>query len=322
MIRKIYNGRIIMKVFGYESTEERARPAIKRRSQVDRAKAGSNHRLDAPVTSANKPVHKRLSIRGHYNARHSLLLLQQSCGNHCAQRALELSKKAEGQTGVNFEVERKIESVRGAGQPLDSVARVQMEKAFNADFSGVRVHTNSDAGALNRELNARAFTTGQDIFFRQGEYNPGGSSGRELLAHELTHVVQQNAEHVRRKTEDGEAGPSYGCGTYSGLGGSVQGKLSIGRPGDIYEQEADQTARNFTLWEQRANPSSERGPGVLRQGVEEENEEETTMRGKPQENALLRQPEKPEKEEEEAARMKLNDSVVHRQTQEEEDVVK
>ncbi len=67
----------------------------------------------------------------------------------------------------------------------------QWSESFGADFSGVRVHTDSEADALNQQLSARAFTTGQDIFFREGEYSPGSDSGRELIAHELTHAVQQ-----------------------------------------------------------------------------------------------------------------------------------
>ena len=64
--------------------------------------------------------------------------------------------------------------------------------AFQADFDGVRVHTDANADALNHEANAVTFTAGQDIFFSHGAYSPGTSSGRELLAHELTHVVQES----------------------------------------------------------------------------------------------------------------------------------
>nr|MCM0593799.1 DUF4157 domain-containing protein [Gloeotrichia echinulata DEX184] len=68
--------------------------------------------------------------------------------------------------------------------------------AFGADFSGVKVHTDGQSDQLNRSIQARAFTTGQDVFFRQGEYNPGSRGGQELIAHELTHVVQQNGGAV------------------------------------------------------------------------------------------------------------------------------
>jgi hypothetical protein len=72
-----------------------------------------------------------------------------------------------------------------------------MEPVFGADFSQVRVHTDTQANTLNRTLSARAFTTGRDIFFRQGEYRPGSSTGQELIAHELTHVVQQGGAGVQ-----------------------------------------------------------------------------------------------------------------------------
>ncbi len=67
-----------------------------------------------------------------------------------------------------------------------------MERRFGVDFRGVRVHTDSNAVQMNKELNAQAFTYGRDIYFGAGRYNPGTSTGKRLLAHELTHVVQQN----------------------------------------------------------------------------------------------------------------------------------
>jgi hypothetical protein len=100
---------------------------------------------------------------------------------------------------IGGDVERSIEGARSGGRSLDSGVRVQMEPAFGADFSGVKVHSDSKADGLNKSLQARAFTTGQDIFFRKGEYNPGSAGGKELLAHELTHVVQQNGPTVAKK---------------------------------------------------------------------------------------------------------------------------
>src|SRR5690606_19314471 len=68
-----------------------------------------------------------------------------------------------------------------------------MEQRIGADFSNVRVHTDAEAVQLSRDLNAKAFTTGSDIYFNTNEYAPQSASGRQLLAHELTHVVQQGA---------------------------------------------------------------------------------------------------------------------------------
>ncbi|MBX3051370.1 MAG: DUF4157 domain-containing protein [Caldilineaceae bacterium] len=97
---------------------------------------------------------------------------------------------------VDTDVARSIQSAKGSGQPLEERMRSSMEQGFGADFSGVRVHTGGQADALNRSLNAKAFTTGNDIFFGRGQYNPGSSGGQELIAHELTHTVQQGAAPV------------------------------------------------------------------------------------------------------------------------------
>jgi len=89
-------------------------------------------------------------------------------------------------------VQQAISGPRGGGQPLPDGLRGSMEQALGADFGGVRVHADAQADSLSRALQARAFTTGQDLFFRRGEYDPFSWGGRHLLAHELTHVLQQS----------------------------------------------------------------------------------------------------------------------------------
>ena len=100
-------------------------------------------------------------------------------------------------------LETRINNARGSGFSLSGEVREPMERAFGADFSGVRAHTDSEADLLNKQFSARAFTTGQDIFFRDGEYSPGSDSGKKLIANELTHVVQQQAIPTIQK-DDGE----------------------------------------------------------------------------------------------------------------------
>ncbi len=100
---------------------------------------------------------------------------------------------------VDSDTGHAIDAARGGGQPLPGGLRDKMEGAFGADFSGVRVHTDAQADGLNRAVSARAFTTGQDVFFRQGEFDAGSSDGQRLIAHELTHVVQQNGSAVKRQ---------------------------------------------------------------------------------------------------------------------------
>ena len=102
---------------------------------------------------------------------------------------------------ASTDLESSIQSARGSGQSLDANLRQSMGQAMGADFSGVKVHTDSQSDQLNKSIQAKAFTTGQDLFFRQGAYEPSSRSGQELIAHELTHVVQQNGGAVQRQAE-------------------------------------------------------------------------------------------------------------------------
>lgn len=95
-------------------------------------------------------------------------------------------------------LESAIHSARGSGQPLDAGLQQSMGQAMGADFSEVRVHTDAQSDQLNQSIQARAFTTGQDVFFRGGAYQPGNLGGQELIAHELTHVMQQNGDTAQQ----------------------------------------------------------------------------------------------------------------------------
>jgi transcriptional regulator with XRE-family HTH domain len=97
-------------------------------------------------------------------------------------------------------LDQSIQQKRGSGQALSENVRQPMEQAFGADFSQVKVHTDSESDKLNKSIQAKAFTTGKDIFFKKGEYQPDSKPGQELLAHELTHVVQQNGNQVQAKS--------------------------------------------------------------------------------------------------------------------------
>jgi hypothetical protein len=85
-----------------------------------------------------------------------------------------------------------IHSIKGLGQPLPASERAFFEPRFGTDFSNVRVHTDTRAARTTQSINAHAFTLGRDVVFGAGQYYPGSLLGRSLLAHELTHVVQQN----------------------------------------------------------------------------------------------------------------------------------
>jgi hypothetical protein len=107
-----------------------------------------------------------------------------------------LFKRDSGATANDPDDPQAIREELGDGHALDGGVKHRMQSALGADFSGVRVHSDSSAHAMSDRLNARAFTIGNDIAFGPGEYQPGTPVGDALIAHELAHVVQQQSADV------------------------------------------------------------------------------------------------------------------------------
>jgi len=107
-------------------------------------------------------------------------------------------------------LEQQVHALRGRGHPLPAAVRADMEPHFGADFSAVRVHNDGSANELARSLGAQAFAVGNDLVFGAGQFAPQSPTGRHLLAHELTHVLQQSggsssgvAPRIQRTTHSG-----------------------------------------------------------------------------------------------------------------------
>jgi uncharacterized protein DUF4157 len=141
---------------------------------------------------------------------------------------------------VGSNTAQRIQSARGGGSALDSSTRHSMESGFGTSFEDVRIHHDSESDTLTRRLTSHAFTTGSDIFLR-GDASP---SDNRLLAHELTHVVQQRS--------------------MSGGGG-----MSVGAAGDPHEHQADATAD--AVLSQAAAPA-QAAPAAQREASQEEDE--------------------------------------------------
>jgi hypothetical protein len=109
--------------------------------------------------------------------------------------------------GATPEIDRglktRIQGLRGGGRPLPEAARSFFEPRFGHDFDAVRVHADPPSGEVARAVQARAFTVGRDIVFGAGQYQPESTEGRRLLAHELTHVLQQREGRVVRHSTGG-----------------------------------------------------------------------------------------------------------------------
>lgn len=136
------------------------------------------------------------------------------------------------------------EVLRSSGQPLDVTTRAFMEPRFGLDFSHVRVHTDAKAAKSAKVVNALAYTVGQRVVFDAGRYAPQTNEGQRLLAHELTHVLQQSSEHIAPQT-----------------------KLTTSSPSDVSEREAERIADDVTNTTGTANHLSRFNTTKIAAGV-------------------------------------------------------
>ena len=137
---------------------------------------------------------------------HSGALLQRKCAACEQEEKLQMKPLAEtispliqrsstenGGVAPNH-VENQITSSKGGGNSMDHETKNFMGSRFGTDFSAVKIHTGNEAVQMSRELNAQAFAVGNDIYFNEGKYNPNSDKGKHLLAHELTHMIQQSGK--------------------------------------------------------------------------------------------------------------------------------
>lgn len=128
----------------------------------------------------------------------SLITIDRKIRGPCLASAIQRQGRAPPTPHHTFE--SSLQSTKGSGSPLPDSTRNFMENRFGADFSGVRVHTGSTAVQLNREVHAQAFAHGNDVYFNSGKYAPHTPEGGLLLAHELTHTIQQGASKTLSPT--------------------------------------------------------------------------------------------------------------------------
>lgn len=206
-------------------------------------------------------------VSGHLDAE-AVTHLQQTAGNTAVQRLLA-QREGDGPTALDDNTAAEIRRQKGDGQKIDADVADQAGKTLGQDVSDATVHTDQDADKLSRKLGAKAFTTGKDIFFREGEYEPGSKDGQRLLGHELTHVAQQK----------------------QGVPGiQSKGAMTVNDPNDQYEAEADRVADSI------ANQSQQGTPDAQRQAAPEE-EELAQMQQAPEEEDLAQTQAAPEEEE-------------------------
>jgi len=183
--------------------------------------------LNTPELSHPANAAPRADLLGH---------LQQSHGNTYVQRVVrEMSAAKSGAPSYPS----------GSGQALDAGVKTEMESAFGENLGDVRVHADISGERMNEELGARAVTRGRDVYFGRGEYNPSTRDGRELLAHELTHVIQQ------------------------GTGAANQQADMVGREGDEFEKEAERAANAVLSGQPTAIVNRSAAPSLQRQPAQQ-----------------------------------------------------
>jgi len=123
--------------------------------------------------------------------RKEISILRKWNGLEGEDKMLHLKESTGAETQASSGLDSYINSLGSSGQPLPDASRQFFEPRFGHDFSGVRIHNDSVAAKSAQSINALAYTTGNNIVFNEGQYAPGSDSGNRLLAHELTHVVQQ-----------------------------------------------------------------------------------------------------------------------------------
>jgi uncharacterized protein DUF4157 len=164
-----------------------------------------------------------------------LLLSRCACGgahpasrdcDNCREDKPDLRRRTNGNHAGGAVPSGVYEVLHSPGQPLDAATRALMEPSFGHDFARVRVHTDAKAAESARAVRAVTYTMGEDIVFSSGAYGPHSPSGRQLLAHELTHVVQQRGEENIR-----------------------HGELVLGDPDDPLEAEAMVAAQHLTAFD-------------------------------------------------------------------------
>ncbi|GGR98641.1 hypothetical protein GCM10008960_26640 [Deinococcus sedimenti] len=180
---------------------DRGEPAARYATYGEHLATLQRHALSAPVSRVvlnMVPAAERLPLqRATDEALQRQMAQEQAALNFDTLSSLQ-RQLAELDAEATQPVLRRIQARRGAGSPLPEAIQRHLEQGLNHDLSRVRIHDDAEADKLAKGVNALAFTTGTDIFFQSGRFDPNTRGGLELLAHEVTHTVQQSQGRVGR----------------------------------------------------------------------------------------------------------------------------
>ena len=275
------------------ATDEGLFSLVQARLQVSNPDDPFEHEAESAADDFVRSVHRRPAPRA---IRASTGIARSSDGDGLVSAGPGLATTDETASAIN--------ASRGGGLQMSADVRSRFEGFFGADLSGVRVHNNENSDRLCRSIEAEAFTSGRDVFFTRGSFAPGSAKGDHLLAHELTHVVQQGqAPAITRRTttdvmrwgskrdpkqEEKDPTASTGAlvatigGAVSGVGGGVKGAVTSGMEGagKVVNKGAseisggalgifDSTTKLFNaLWSLMSNWKAQSTDSVIDNGIE------------------------------------------------------
>jgi len=171
-----------------DAPEKKEEKPIQKSAAPEKKEEKPIQKMDAPKKEEEKPIQK------------------QEAPKKEEEKPVQ-KKDASSPSTASPGVTAQLESSSGKGRPLPQKTMREMSTSIGADFKDVRIHDDSEAVSMNEELQAHAFTHGKDVYFNRGKFDPNSSQGKFLLAHELTHVVQQGAagESIQRERTTGES---------------------------------------------------------------------------------------------------------------------
>lgn len=169
---------------------------------------------EEPLQKKEKDEKKEDKVQKKSDKEEDKKTVQKKCAD-CEGEEKKVQKKSEKEkkpvqaklnkaSPVNEGVESDLNSTKNNGHLMDENTKQEMESGFGTDFSNVNIHTDSKAVQMSNQLGAQAFTHGNDVYFNKGKYNPDSKEGKHLLAHELTHTIQQTGGKTKNSVQKQE----------------------------------------------------------------------------------------------------------------------
>ncbi|MEN2399245.1 DUF4157 domain-containing protein [Flavobacterium sp. MC2016-06] len=171
--------------------KEEEKPVQKKEKEEDKTvqKKSDKKEEEKPVQKKEKEEDKAVQKKS--DKKEEDKAIQAKC-DACEKEDKVQKKEQNSESEIqNNELEGKLNNSKGGGEGLDQKTKREMESGFGNDFSNVKIHTDTNAVQMSQELGAQAFTNGNDVYFNKGKYSPDSKEGKHLLAHELTHTIQQ-----------------------------------------------------------------------------------------------------------------------------------